>query len=53
MSGLKFVLSDMTSFLPDNLSGLKKIYIQAWISFFPNLFKITEWKMVYFLYTYI
>ena len=25
MSDLKFTLSDVTSFLPDNLSGLKKI----------------------------
>ena len=29
MSALKFTLSDVTSFLTDNLSGLKKSYIQA------------------------
>ena len=29
MSGLKFTLSNETSFLPGNLSGLKKNYIQA------------------------
>ena len=29
MSGLKFTLSDVTSFLPDNLSGLKKNYNQV------------------------
>ena len=29
MSGLKFTLPDVTSFLPDNLSGLKKDYIQV------------------------
>ena len=30
MFGLKFTLSDVTSFLPDNLPGLKKNYAQAW-----------------------
>ena len=30
MSGLKFPLPDVTSFLPDNLSGLEKDYIQVW-----------------------
>ena len=29
MSGLKFTLSDATSLLPDDLSGLKKNYIQT------------------------
>ena len=29
MSGLKYTLSDITSFLPNNLFGLKKNYIQA------------------------
>ena len=29
MSGLKFTLSDVTSFLPENLSGLKKKYFEA------------------------
>ena len=28
MSGLKFTLSDVSSFLPDNLSGLKKSHIK-------------------------
>ena len=26
MSGLKFILSNVTLFLPDNLSGFKKLY---------------------------
>ena len=30
MSGLKFTVSDVASFLSDNLSGLEKNYIQAW-----------------------
>ena len=30
MSGLKFTLLDVTSFLPDNLPGFKIIYIQAY-----------------------
>ena len=29
MSGLKFTLSDVRSFLPENLFGFKKSYIQA------------------------
>ena len=29
LSGLKFTLSDATSLLPDDLSGLKKNYIQT------------------------
>ena len=29
MSGLKFALSDVTLFLPDNLCGLKIKYMQA------------------------
>ena len=29
MSGLKFTLCDLTSVLPDNLSGLNKNYIEA------------------------
>ena len=29
-SSLTLTLSDVTSFLPDNLSGLRKIYIQVW-----------------------
>ena len=32
-SGLKFTLSDVISFLPDNRSGLEKIYIQACINY--------------------
>ena len=28
--GLKFTLADVKSFLPNNLSGLKKSYIRAW-----------------------
>ena len=30
MSDLTFALSGVTSFLPSNLPGLKKNYIQAW-----------------------
>ena len=30
MSGLKFTLSDVKSFLQDNLSGLEKNHFQAW-----------------------
>ena len=30
MPGLKITLSDVTSFLPDNLSGLEKNYVQVW-----------------------
>ena len=30
MSDLKITLSNVTSFLPDSLSGLKKYYIQVW-----------------------
>ena len=33
ISSLKFTLSDVTLFLPDNLSGIKKIYIQACIDY--------------------
>ena len=36
MSGLKFTLTDVTPFLPDNLSGLKKNYIQACYKRFEN-----------------
>ena len=36
MSGLKFTLSTVTSFLPDNLSGLKKSYIQACLVIFRS-----------------
>ena len=35
MSGLKFALSDLTSFLPDNLSGLKKYTFKQWPNDFP------------------
>ena len=31
MSGLKFTLSEVTSLLPENLSKLKKKYIQVWL----------------------
>ena len=34
MSGLEFTLSTVTSFLLDNLSGLKKSYIQACLVIF-------------------
>ena len=33
MSGLKFTLSDVTLTEPDNLSGLTKKYIQAWVNY--------------------
>ena len=38
MSGLKFILSDVTSILPDNLLGLKN-YIQTW----GNRMTLPEW----------
>ena len=31
MSGLKLTLPGVTSFLPDNMSGLKKIYIMCFV----------------------
>ena len=33
MSGLKFTLSEVTSFLPDNLSELKAIDVYHWRNF--------------------
>ena len=51
MSGLKFTLSDVTSFLPDILCGLKKIYIQAWSDVLKN-FTATDiastWSILFF-----
>ena len=35
MSGLKFALSDVTSFLPGNLSGLKKYTFKQWRNDLP------------------
>ena len=34
MSGLTFALSDVTSFLPDSLSGLKYIYIFSYFNIY-------------------
>ena len=42
MSGLKFS-SEVTSFLPDNLSGLKKNYIQAWFYILFGCFYYWLW----------
>ena len=51
MSSLKFTLSDVTSFLPDILCGLKKIYIPAWSDILKN-FTATEiastWSILFF-----
>ena len=48
MSGLKFTLSDVTSFLPDDLSGLEIIIIQVW----GNHMSLAKWTDVY-IYIYI
>ena len=39
MSGLKFTLSAVTSFLPDDLSGLEIIIIQVW----GNHMSLAKW----------
>ena len=44
MSDLKFTLSDVISFLANNLSGLKKIYIQAALTFQKNWFYLLQLK---------
>ena len=43
MSDLKFTLSDVTSFLQGNLSGLKKLYLGL------LYMKLTSWKGKLFL----
>ena len=60
MSGLKFTLSDATSFLPDNLPGLKK-YIRTWTlvrgclqeiqnEIYPKLTFALPWKKLFLHY---
>ena len=48
-AGVKFTLSNMTSFLPDNMSGIKKNISRPEYPFFTEC----EITFVYFLYTYI
>ena len=40
MSGLKHALSEVTSFLPDNVSGLKKIIFRRGLIFFSRVTKL-------------
>ena len=40
MSGLKLALSEVTSFLPDNVSGLKKIIFRRGLIFFSRVTKL-------------
>ena len=47
MSGLEFTLSTVTSFLPDNPSGLKKGHIQACLVIFRSKLELHPMNLLF------